>query len=391
MRYNPPEELLQLSGNMVAKAAQGKSEVSVLIGNGFDIGLGLNTRYCDFLERYLKPDYPVRTEAIRAMKNDIRSQFHAEKTSWSDAEIAFGELEFSNYPHKEGGVGALAECEGDFTGALKSYLLDEDSRFIIPHERQNEATHKFCIQLQKLLDSEIAFPPYVKTLNVEFYNFNYTPTLDKLLSGDMAALVQTDATGNKRIFNLAGIHHIHGSLLKDNIIFGVDDETQISDQDVADASKQDGYLVKSKLDTALRVNELASFRERMSNSDMVVLFGLSYGRSDVSIWRSIFGAMKKNPLLDVVLCGYMKDPPTVSGTAMLQKLKAAHRNRFAKSMKWAYNFNVSEYSNHLHVAGYDFYEAPNDHKVYSDPLGLGWFGHEFVRQPEPNDNERVNV
>ena len=391
MRYNSKEELLQLAGNMAVKAEQRKSEVSVVIGNGFDIGLGLNTRYSDFLERYLKPEYPVRTEAIRAMKNDIRNQIHNESVSWADAEIAFGQLEFSNYPHKEGGVGALAECEGDFTSALKSYLLDEDSRFIIPPERQNDTTHKFCVQLQNLLESEISFPSYVKTLNVEFFNFNYTSTLDKLLSGDMAALVQTDATANKRNFNLVGVHHIHGSLSHDNIIFGVDDDAQISDQDVADASKQDGYLVKSELDSALQVNELASFIKRISNSNVIVLFGLSYGRSDASIWQSVFRAMKKNHLLDVVLCGYMKDPPVVSGSAMLQKMKAAVRNRFAASIDWANNFDVSEYSNHLHVVGYDFYESPSGYRVYSDPLGLGWFRHEFVRRSVTKGREQVDA
>ncbi len=375
---------------MAVKTVHGQSEVSVLIGNGFDIGLGLDTRYSDFLQRYLNPNFPVRTDAIRAMKDDIRNQIRNEGVSWADAEIAFGKLEFSNYPHKEGGVGALAECEGDFTGALKSYLLDEDARFFIPHERQNDTTHKFCVQLQNLLESEIAFPSYVKTLNVEFFNFNYTSTLDKLLSGDMAAFVQADAKENKRSINLVGVHHIHGSLSKDNIIFGVDDDTQISDQNVADASKQVGYLVKSELDSALQVNELASFIKRISNSNVIVLFGLSYGRSDASIWQSVFRAMKKNPLLDVVLCGYRKDPPVVSGPAMMQKLKSAERQRFAVSMNWAYDFDISDYVEHLHVVGYDFYESPIGHRVYSDPLGLGWFGHKFVRQSETKSSERVD-
>lgn len=378
MRYDSPEEISQLARRMAIQVVQGKSEVSVLIGNGFDIGLGLNTRYSDFLERYLKPDYPIRTEAIRAMKNDIRNQIHNDSVSWSDAEIAFGELEFSKYPHNEGGVGALAECEGDFSSALKSYLLDQDSRFCIPHERQNDATHKFCVQLQNLLESEINFHSYVKTLNVEFFNFNYTSTLDKLLSGAETALIQTDTTGNKQGFNIVGVHHIHGSLSKDNIIFGIDDDAQILDRDVANASKRVGFLVKSELDSVLRVNELANFYKRISNSDVILLFGLSYGRSDASIWQGIFSAMKKNPLLDVVLCGYMEDPPVVSGPAMLQKLKAARQKQFAASMNWAYNFDISDYADHLHVFGYDFYESPSGHKVYSDPLGLGWFRNEFV-------------
>ena len=80
-----------------------------------------------------------------------------------------------------------------------------------------------------------------------------------------------------------------------------------------------------------------------------------------------------------------------SGPAMLQKLKAAVRNRFATSMDWANNFDVKDYADHLHVAGYDFYESPIGHRVYSDPLGVGWFGHEFVRQSVTKGREHVDA
>jgi len=362
----------------ILRNSQGKYEVTVLVGNGFDIGLGLNTRYSDFLDSYMKPDFPERMNAIKAMKDEIRRQRDEVSDSWADAELAFAQLDFSSYPHKDGAIGALTECEGDFTEALRCYLAEEEHRFYIPPERQNEATKKFIIQLQYLLVPQIPRLNHVNRVNLEFFNFNYTSTLDKLLSGDVASLSQRETSGNQRCFTIGGVHHIHGQLSKRNIVFGIDDYTQIADRKVYNASQQVGYLVKSKLDATLQVNELESFNKRISESDMIMLFGLSYGSSDMSLWQSIFHAMRKEPLLDIVLCGYAEEPPPVRGAAMMQKMTELEQARFATAMSNSYNFDIHEYASHLHVAGYDYYQSPSGNMVYSDPLGLEWFGHEFI-------------
>ena len=378
MNYPISDEIMRAFARKAIRNAQGKYEVTILVGNGFDIGLGLNTRYSDFLNRYLKPTFPVRTGAIKAMKDEVRRQRDKVSDSWADAELAFAQLDFSSYPHKDGAVGALAECEGDFTEALGCYLADEEHRFYIPPERQNEAKQKFLVQLQILLDLKIPELAVLNTVNLEFFNFNYTSTLDKLLVGDVISLKDTDR--NLSRFNIGGVHHIHGQLSRGNIVFGVDSDAQIADRQVSNASQQVGYLVKSELDATLHVNELESFNKRISESDMIILFGLSYGGSDMSLWQSIFHVMQKQPLLDVVLCGYAEVPPSVRGAAMMQKLTESERTRFATAMNNFYDFDIHEYADHLHVVGYNYYRSPNGKMVYSDPLGLKWFGHEFVHQ-----------
>ena len=90
--------------------------------------------------------------------------------------------------------------------------------------------------------------------------------------------------------------------------------------------------------------------------------------------------MQKQRLLDVVLCGYEKEPHPVSGAAMMQKLIESEQARFATAMAGFYNFDIREYANQLHVVGYDYYQSPSSEMVYSDPLGLEWFRHEFVHR-----------
>ena len=68
--------------------------ITYLIGNGFDIGLGLKTGYPDFINWYLsRPPQSPETAWLR-------SEILAKQEQWSDAEMAFGALKFSEHGAK---------------------------------------------------------------------------------------------------------------------------------------------------------------------------------------------------------------------------------------------------------------------------------------------------
>ncbi|MEB2787271.1 AbiH family protein [Algoriphagus persicinus] len=57
-----------------------------LIGNGFDLNLGMNTRYADFYEyynKYIKSSSPK----VLTLKNEISENLQ----NWSDLELALGQ------------------------------------------------------------------------------------------------------------------------------------------------------------------------------------------------------------------------------------------------------------------------------------------------------------
>ena len=70
-----------------------RMNITFLIGNGFDLNLGLKTRYTDFLEHYLQ-DSSDDGDEIKAFKEDIRQKeaqcASGEERLWANAELAFG-------------------------------------------------------------------------------------------------------------------------------------------------------------------------------------------------------------------------------------------------------------------------------------------------------------
>ena len=144
-------------------------------------------------------------------------------------------------------------------------------------------------------------------------------------------------------------------------------------------SQKHGYLQKPNLDGELGVNELASSLERIKQSDVVILFGLSYGESDFSIWLNLIEAVKHQPMLKIIFVGYYESPPVVQGAIMGMKLKNKERNRFAQKICSQFpSFSIDKYVDRILVAGDDYYKNPNEQMVYSDPFALRWFGEKFV-------------
>ena len=91
--------------------------ISFLIGNGFDVNLGLNTTFSSFLDCYTKEN-ANDTEMIERFKKSILK----DKKRWSDAEIAFGE--YTEIFKREGkSADDYYECYDDFCEHLANYLL----------------------------------------------------------------------------------------------------------------------------------------------------------------------------------------------------------------------------------------------------------------------------
>lgn len=95
--------------------------ITFLIGNGFDLNLGLKTHYKDFYNVYCKGD-ECTTDSVQDLKDDILKK----PATWADAELAFGE--FSNKFKKELSKKYL-NCHNNFCLALSSYLQQQESHF----------------------------------------------------------------------------------------------------------------------------------------------------------------------------------------------------------------------------------------------------------------------
>src|SRR4030042_7161128 len=89
-----------------------------LIGNGFDLNLGLKTSYGDFYKYYIK--VKSQSSAINQLKNEISGDLK----HWSDLEIALGK-----YTENFKSVSEFDEVFDDLGDRLADDLEQEEKRF----------------------------------------------------------------------------------------------------------------------------------------------------------------------------------------------------------------------------------------------------------------------
>lgn len=90
-----------------------------LIGNGFDLEIGLKTSYCDFLSYYLSQN--SKASIVSALKEDIKNNIE----TWADLEKRIGAY-LSNVGSPEDAI----EIYNDITENLKEFIKAEESKYV---------------------------------------------------------------------------------------------------------------------------------------------------------------------------------------------------------------------------------------------------------------------
>lgn len=168
----------------------------LIIGNGFDIDLGLRTRYSDFAksniwEKLMRNTYGFDQDLLAALREA------KEKEAWFDIEKTMNEYVRAIRP--ESLTTDLVDKDKknfiEVTKALDKYLKDEQK------SRTLESNH-YAAQVLRLIADVGGF---------EYYTFNYTSL------GDIAT-----SCGIK--IDTSRITHVHGSLENDSRGFGKHDK-----------------------------------------------------------------------------------------------------------------------------------------------------------------------
>ena len=155
--------------------------ITFLIGNGFDINLGLQTRYIDFCNHYI--ERISEEEQIKKFKHDIKKN----KEEWSYFESTLGKytVELSNVDdyliiHRD----VIRELK-DFLSAKKSISIDYRSLkehfstdFIFPERRLSPR------DMNEIGIFRSWWRNYEIQLNI--ISFNYTDTVEKIIGDGLS-------------------------------------------------------------------------------------------------------------------------------------------------------------------------------------------------------------
>lgn len=165
----------------VRKQSYSTINITFLIGNGFDLGIGLDTTYKHFLDYYLKEKSSLE------ILEDFKNQINDELNCWSDAEKAFGEFPFSKLGEDVEEV--YLECYADFKKKFCRFLNVQEKRF-----NEKSVNDKICKQFREILVSLWRGSSHWSNFssignfgivqNVNVINFNYTSVFDNLLKSD---------------------------------------------------------------------------------------------------------------------------------------------------------------------------------------------------------------
>lgn len=259
-----------------------------LIGNGFDINIGLKTRYKDFYNYYLSLDSTSDSEQVKKLKNHLKENLSSEDNYWSDLEIALG-----NYTTNFSSLGELELTYNNINDSFRDFIktIDEEkldlSKFNIVKLKDSLAHPESCFcRAEK--ESLLRFYSNWKSsdCDVKIISFNYTSSLEQLLNfQDSIVRLGTWPHHSSCSIKLSKIIHIHG---KSNIpLIGINDKSQIANPELRENIEVQEYLIKpilNKMQGHLIDDDTSQY---IRNANVICVYGLSLGRTDAMWWDII--------------------------------------------------------------------------------------------------------
>ena len=258
-----------------------------IIGNGLDIGLGLKTRYQDFYKYYCNLADGQRNEDVIKLRDSIAKG----KEDWKDLEYQLGQYTV-NVTNAE----SMERICLDLSDSLREYLLTEQERVKAEDFDRNCFIGHLIHPEMFLLptDSEILYNGLPDTVNrsIGIITLNYTDTLEKilLLGKKGIAVSGVDPTGIR--WDLDRLLHIHGTLSGSPLI-GVDNVTQIANKELAANEDIRELLLKPNANVAIKSGIDNRCRDLIRSANLIVLFGVSLGETDLIWWREVGTRVKK--------------------------------------------------------------------------------------------------
>lgn len=281
-------------------------DITFILGNGFDIQLGLQSRYSNFLREYIKIA-PEDNNNIKEFKKYLGQ--NSSRELWADAEIAMG-AHLGEY--SDATIEAYNERVQDFEVHLIAYLKEQQA--LCSFSDSEKIASQFT---SFLLDSfGDVLTARREKLNTDistnntygFISFNYTNLLEKIKECIGTNILRIRESSAKKYIDRWGpIIHVHGTL-DNQIIMGVNDESQL---DIRGGVTLTDELRWELIKPTLNFDSGNSFDLPAKNvilkSDIIAIYGVSYGSTDKLWWETIVNWLKQNP--EHRLVAFVRDKP----------------------------------------------------------------------------------
>ncbi len=325
-------------------------KITVLLGNGFDVSLGIKSSYGDFYKWYY--DKPSEIKHIqdfrRAIKEDILRDVPDEEKTWADFELGLG-IYTENFTKET--VDQYIDCLDDAQTSIREYLLQQEKAFDVAMCTKKSIA-SFQNSLWSFFDeiSDLEKASVRKTLNdvpgqdreISFITFNYTNTLERILRALPEEPLSTwKHNGNTYKYTLGkSVLHVHGTTEQFPVL-GVNEESQITKKELLETPQFRELLIKAENVRALGMLWHNQAEEQISNSKIVCVLGMSLGATDAKWWRKLIQWLKADNSRHIILYWFEKNPPNGISTVKQLRTVDAAKN---KLLLYTNNLSANEIS-----------------------------------------------
>lgn len=259
-----------------------------LLGNGFDVNLGLQTKYHDFYKYYLELDRVKDSDNISKLKEHLEKCLNSKSMFWSDLEEALGKYttEFKTYEELEEAYDNINEEMQKYIYSIECLPLPDgiDSELL---KKNISAPQMFLTPAERNVINSIYGGVNYDVHHISIVNFNYTTTIEKILNFKGKPFELGLATYHRNYkTQLENVFHIHG--LTDSPLIGINDSTQISNEEFRTNLDVIEYLVKPEINSTLGHLIDRRAKEAIKDANLICIYGLSLGKTD-SLWWELVG------------------------------------------------------------------------------------------------------
>lgn len=278
--------------------------ITFLIGNGFDIGLGLETGYESFYNEYsmIQATDNENIKLFKSMLKDRNLDDRKRIIDWADFEKAFGQHS-SDFTIEE--KNNYIERFEDFVSNFNIYLENEEKRVefsntdLIAKTMNTAVTTYFHIRTADRESVKNIYNSADRNRTYNFISFNYTKSVDECAK----ILKQHLKSDSSR--DVGKVLHIHG-FIEENMIMGVNDAAQITNEDFANDEDVVREIVKPQQNSDVRANYEKQVIDTINSSNIICVYGMSIGDTDKKWWSHIAKWLAKSEKRALVILKYDK-------------------------------------------------------------------------------------
>lgn len=273
-------------------------KVTYLIGNGFDLNIGLKTSFLNFCNVYCN----IRNhdkEAVKKFKTEI-----CKTTSlWSDFESQMGKYAGKVEPLGTMSIQDYFDCIEDFRNEMVAYLLKEERRinsFVFKNKCDTVCHRAIEYPFQYMRPGpRIILQNYLSKYDAESIEYNfiifcYTHIFDEFLSALGHNVVGDDDNGprhwtandNMVLDKIGKVIHVHGEL-GNAILLGVNDEQQVNNPELKKNDEFQRNYIKPIANKLLGEQQDEISKRVIKESDIIFIYGMSIGQTDKIWWQTI--------------------------------------------------------------------------------------------------------